>query len=135
MSRLVLLSWAPVSGPPVRDGRVASRVRIVGLLLRGDKLDEGLGDLLASGLLDGLEAVVVKLHQGLFVADLESPLRGGDDRGRIIIEATSEPALAPRPFPASGVGLPLTIQGLVDASGAASVHIIVIIVRIRGIFS
>jgi hypothetical protein len=67
----VLLPWAPGLGPPVRGGFGALSVGIVGLLLRANHLDEGFGDFLAGGLLDSFEPAVVKLQDGVRVANLD----------------------------------------------------------------
>ena len=126
MAYFVLLTRTPGPGPPVGGCGVAFRVGIVGLLLWGNYLDEGLADLLAGGLLDALEASVVEFPHRIRVADLEGLLWADDDRGGIVIQASPLRALAPRPLSASGFP-PLAVGGNSGVVRVTAVGIVILV--------
>lgn len=101
MPDFVFRPRTPRLWPPARSHGVTLDIRIVGLLLGSDCLDEGLGDELASSLLDTLEAVVIELPHLFRVVDLDGSL-GRGDHGRFVIVQLAPRNVRPRPSPRPG---------------------------------
>ena len=103
------IPWAPAPGfrPPAWGGAFPPGIWVLGLLLRGDLLDDFLGNGPAGYLLDGLEALRVEIPDRVRVADLESPLRRRKKGRRVVVQITGR---TPRSLLSSGLRRPSVVQ-------------------------
>ena len=117
-----LILWAPAPGfrPPAWGGTVPFDIRVRGLLLRGDLLDNVLGNGPTGHLLDALEALRIEIPNRLRVTNLKYPFRRRKNGRRVVVYVASR---APRSLPSSGLRHPLVVQA---KRGLGSTQVVII---------
>ncbi len=116
------IPWAPAPGfrPPAWGGAFPPGIWVLGLLLRGDLLDDFLGNGPAGYLLDGLEALRVEIPDRVRVTNLESPLGRREKGRRVVVQIAGR---APRSLPSSGLRHPSVVQA---KGGLDSTRVVII---------